>query len=51
MKPKQKPCDCERLHFPHRKDARCEAYEEEGDDIEKELADDRFNAEFRRVFT
>lgn len=55
MTNKEKPCNCGRhisgKVFPHRRETKCEEYESSGDDIEKELEDDRFNAEFRRVFT
>ena len=51
MSNKEKPCQCERLKFPHRRDAKCEEYENSGDDLQAEFEADRFNAEFRREFT
>lgn len=48
---KPPPCRCERRSFPHRRNHKCEEYENEGDDIQAELEDDRFNAEFRKVFS
>lgn len=51
MSTKQKPCNCERYDFPHRRDTKCEEFENQGDDIESMLKDDRYNAEMRREFT
>lgn len=51
LKPRIKPCRCERLHFPHRREVKCEVFEESGDDIQSMLDDDRFNAEFNKIFS
>ncbi len=51
MTANNKPCHCERLDFPHRREVKCEDLENQGDDIESMLADDRLNAEMQRRFT
>jgi len=51
LKPRIKPCRCDRYLFPHRREGKCEELEEEGFDDKFMRECDAFNAEVRKVFS